>query len=411
MTSTHGATRPVVLIAGDGPVPTGFARVIEGIFTRLTDELDIRQLGISHSGDPHHLPWPIYPAGKMGSDVWGVHRIATLTEQVRPDVIFLLNDTWVVSKWLAELKAIENGPPIIAYLPIDAGPVDRRLITNFDRLDQVFVYTGFAKTLLERAFQQHRDLQPEFSAPPVGVMPHGINPRIFHPIDMPHHEMARAKIFPHNPEFRDAFIVLNANRNQPRKRIDLTIMGFALFARDKPAGVKLFLHMGARDQGWDIPELVKRYGIEDRVLMSTAAAQMPFVSEAHLNLVYNACDVGVNTSEAEGWGLVSHEHAATKAAQIVPNHSSCAEIWGDAAIKLDPVFTGIEAATSTETHLIAPQDLARVLNHCYADSNYLEDMARKAFDRATQPRLQWRSIALQWRDIIYASLAHRGFGA
>jgi len=27
-----------------------------------------------------------------------------------------------------------------------------------------------------------------------------------------------------------------------------------------------------------------------------------------LNIVYNACDIGINTSVREGWGLVSFEH-------------------------------------------------------------------------------------------------------
>lgn len=405
---TGGMKRPVVLVAGDGPVPTGFSRVIEGIFGRLVDDLDIHHLGIGHSGDPHHLPWPVYPAGVKGADLWGAHRIAHLARWLQPDLVFLLNDIWVVSKWIEQLETVEDRPPLIAYIPIDAGPVDARLVANYDRLDQIFVYNDYARKLLENAFEEHRSVEPAFSPPHIDVMPHGVDADIFHPIDASHRAVARARIFPDNPELRDAFIVLNANRNQPRKRIDLTILGFALFARDKPPNVKLFLHMGARDLGWDVPELVKRYGIDDRVLMSTAEAYMPGVSAAHLNLVYNASDVGVNTSEAEGWGLVNHEHAAAKAAQIVPNHTAFSDVWGDAAIKLDPVFTGIEAATSTKTSLIAPRDLANALERCYADPDFLDEMALKAFDWATQPRLQWNSIAAQWRNIIQTSICkHR----
>ena len=46
---------------------------------------------------------------------------------------------------------------------------------------------------------------------------------------------ARRRLWPDEPDWHDAFIVLNANRPMPRKRIDLTIQGFAQFARDKPA--------------------------------------------------------------------------------------------------------------------------------------------------------------------------------
>jgi hypothetical protein len=55
----------------------------------------------------------------------------------------------------------------------------------------------------------------------------------------------------------DTFIVFNGNRNQPRKRIDLTIKGFIEFAKDKP-DARLWLNMGSKDMGWEIIPLFKR---------------------------------------------------------------------------------------------------------------------------------------------------------
>jgi hypothetical protein len=49
----------------------------------------------------------------------------------------------------------------------------------------------------------------------------------------------------------------NGNRNQPRKRIDLTVKGFIEFAKDKP-DARLWLNMGAKDMGWEIIPLFKR---------------------------------------------------------------------------------------------------------------------------------------------------------
>ena len=111
----------------------------------------------------------------------------------------------------------------------------------------------------------------------------------------------------------EAFIVLNANRNMPRKRIDITMQGFAQFAKDKPANVKLYLHMAAEDSGWNVLILAKRYGIYDRLIMTQADNSRPQFSDEQLNLLYNACDVGITTTTGEGWGMVSFEHAATRA--------------------------------------------------------------------------------------------------
>ena len=87
--------------------------------------------------------------------------------------------------------------------------------------------------------------------------------------------------------------------------------------------------MGVEDCGWNIVLLAKRHGIEDRLILTAHMPFLPVVSNRVLNCIYNACDVGINTSIGEGWGLVSFEHAATGAGQIVPRHSACEELWRD----------------------------------------------------------------------------------
>ena len=61
-------------------------------------------------------------------------------------------------------------------------------------------------------------------------------------------------------------------------------------------------------------------GLEERLHLNPLAGGI--VDDRELNLLYNACDVGITTSMGEGWGLVSFEHGAAGAAQIVPDHSA-----------------------------------------------------------------------------------------
>jgi parallel beta-helix repeat protein len=156
----------------------------------------------------------------------------------------------------------------------------------------------------------------------------------------------------------DAFIVLNANRNMPRKRIDLTMQGFALFAKDKPANVKLYLHMATEDTGWNVLILAKRYEIFDRLIMTQADNTRPAFSDEQLNLLYNACDVGITTVTGEAWGMVSFEHAATRAAQIVPRHTSLADLWAGAAEFIDPVMKLTYPGNLTHAHIVTPEGVA-----------------------------------------------------
>ena len=85
--------------------------------------------------------------------------------------------------------------------------------------------------------------------------------------------------------------------------------------------------------------MARRLGIEDRLILTSTAPQLPSEPEDKLNLIYNVGDVGIITSIGEGWGLVSFESAATGAAQIVPRHTSCAELWEGHAEMMEPAFS------------------------------------------------------------------------
>ena len=59
------------------------------------------------------------------------------------------------------------------------------------------------------------------------------------------------------------------------------------------------------------------------------------VDDRALNLLYNACDVGIDTSMGEGGGG-QLRHGAAGPAQIVPAHSACAEVWNGRAEMIPP---------------------------------------------------------------------------
>jgi len=201
-------------------------------------------------------------------------------------------------------------------------------------------------------------------------------------------------------EHLEAFIVLNANRNMPRKRIDLTMQGFAQFARDKPANVKLYLHMATEDSGWNVLILARRYGIFDRLIMTQADNRRPQFSDEQLNLLYNACDVGITTTTGEGWGMVSFEHAATRAAQIVPRHTSLADLWKGAAEFIEPAFELTYPGNLTEAHLVTPQAVAAALQKLHDGEEYRQRLAEAAYLNATRPELCWSAISLRWKRLF-----------
>jgi D-inositol-3-phosphate glycosyltransferase len=193
---------------------------------------------------------------------------------------------------------------------------------------------------------------------------------------------------------------LNANRNQPRKRIDVTMKGFALFAAGKPNYVRLYLHMGLQDVGWNIVTLAERYGIIDRLILTSRSMAPPAVPDAQLNLIYNACEVGLNTSSSEGWGLVSFEHGATRAAQILPRHAALEELWNGQAEILEPTLCVTEPGSLTDSHLITPDEVAMKLDRLYRDPAYLDSLAALALVNARRPEYRWENIATRWGEVF-----------
>jgi D-inositol-3-phosphate glycosyltransferase len=304
---------------------------------------------------------------------------------------------------MEELKAVEGLPPLVLYCPVDGGPLDAETIAPFEGVARFVVYTEFGRRQVEAAVAARRR-EGTFDFPAVEVIPHGVDTETFHPLDGGR-QRARRLLFPEAPDVDERFIVLNANRNQPRKRIDTTIRGFALFARDKPLHVKLFLHMGVEDAGWNVIRLARRYGVEDRVLMSSLARIVQGVSTKQLNLVYNACDVGLNTSSAEGWGLPSFEHAATRAAQIVPRHSACEELWRDSALLLDPTLSVVNDKILTEAWLVSPESVAEALERLYRDRELLAELSELAYRNAKRPEYRWETISAQWDAVFREVLA------
>jgi glycosyltransferase involved in cell wall biosynthesis len=199
----------------------------------------------------------------------------------------------------------------------------------------------------------------------------------------------------------DGFIVLNAAKHDARKRLDLTIEGFARFAQNKPPDVKLYLHTGATFDGPDIRELARRAGIAERLISTDGWLEdHPAVNDDDLNLIYNATDVGINTSSGEGWGLISFEHAATGAPQLVPAHSACEELWTTVDTVLPIRSKGEHVGLGMLRKFVEPDDIAATLENLYSNKQFRLEQAQKAYDNATQAAYKWDRIAAQWDDLL-----------
>jgi glycosyltransferase involved in cell wall biosynthesis len=233
---------------------------------------------------------------------------------------------------------------------------------------------------------------------PIAVIPHGVTPGQFYPMEK---KEARRKL----GLDEDLFIVFNGNRNQFRKRIDITIKAFAEFAVGRPE-TRLYLHMGMKDQGWDVMGVfareMSRVGLDPngRIIMTTQTEGPPNVSVDMLNTIYNAVDVGVNTCKGEGWGLVNFEHAACGVAQVVPDHTSCKEIFEGYGELIRCDHVDVDTNYAREMPCPSSDHLVEILDQLYEVPEICDKIGQLCYQRVTDPQFSWDTVASQFGGIF-----------
>ena len=374
-----------ILWYGDAVSNTGFGRVTHSVLEHLCKKHEVVVFGINYSGDPHQYPYKIYPAAAQNpSDRFGIGRVQNVVEMERPDFIFCLNDIWIVNQVWERVHLLQRALKFkfIAYFPTDSEWYPATLLRYIKDFDFAITFT------IEQA---QRLMAHKISPKRLGVVPHGLDQGRFYEMDK---NECRDKLgIPH-----DKFVVFNGNRNQPRKNIDLTIKAFAEFAKGKD-DVILYLNMNEKDLGWDIKSLfsteMTRRDIDptQRLCMTPMINYLQAPPDEDLNVIYNAVDVGINTSSGEGWGLVPFEHAMCRKAQVVPNHTSNKDIWKNSGLLIDVAAWFIDKDLGVERGMVDPVHAAELLTKLYDDRDYMSEVADKCFECANNPMYKWDKIA------------------
>lgn len=378
--------RKRLLVSADGGCFSGFSRVSHSIIENLPDnDYEVHHLAVNYRGDPFETkPWhKLYPAS-LGGDLIGLNRINDLIKFVKPDVIFMINDLWLLNEFLSIISP-EDRRKTVCYFPVDALNSNPEWVKYLPEVYRAVAYTNFGKNEVNKLLPDLR----------IDIIPHGVDTEKFYP------SFKKEAISVLNGLHEDDFIVLSVQRNQPRKRLDLTIKAFAEFAKNKPENVKLYIHAGIVDQGWNLIDLSRRYGIEERlVLTSTELSPITGVSDSRLNAIYNSSEIGLNTSQGEGWSLGNMEMAATGKPQIVPNSSACAEIYKDIGL-LIPILDSYDyPQTLTTGQIINTHEAAKLLNILYYDKSLREKLGKASLEFTHRPEFSWQNISSKWNALF-----------
>jgi glycosyltransferase involved in cell wall biosynthesis len=375
-------------------VDTGFGVVSKNILAGLHAKgHDISVLAINFYGDPYDTakyPYRIWPVDKGSIDnLYAYQKLWWIEEQVKPDLIFFLNDPWVIQKYLSFRPDTERSQyqKVIAYYPTDAGPMKPEWVELLNGLDAQICYSNFAERVL---IASNNNKRPDN----LHQIYHGVDTTTWKPINQ---SLARQELgIP-----TDAFVVGMVARNQYRKRFDILVRAFAKFAEDKP-DAKLYLHTSMMDVGYDIADLIKQFDLEGKLILTEGVTPSKGVPDHVLNLIYNSFDVNCLISLGDGFGLPVAESMATGCPQLVSDHSCLQEL-----VEGHGGLTAKTAAWLLNTNGINTwggvtdeQDIVDKLNILYSSQELRIQLSQQAYDFITQEKFRWSTAVDKFDQII-----------
>jgi glycosyltransferase involved in cell wall biosynthesis len=332
------ATKTRVMLCGTYPIgqSNGYSRVVYYIskYLGLKEDIQLTIYGFQNfkqtTSQRNDIPSNVILHDALATENprrngFGDKEIADYLKEHPQDIVIIFNDMVVTSsltKDIVEKMSLEERKrfKLISYMD-QVYPHQRPEFIQLlnDYFDGVITFTPYWREIVKKLGLRH-DM-------PTYFFPHGFDSTLYFPIPK-----KIARLYYDLPQ--EAFIILNLNRNQPRKRWDHTLMAFVdvierhlQLSKSSTKKIKpIRLMVATAFNGfWDLLEVfeaeLKRRNIPleiGREYLATVGKPQQ-LSDRDINIMYNACDVGLNTCEGEGFGLCQFEHLAVGCPQIVGN--------------------------------------------------------------------------------------------
>jgi glycosyltransferase involved in cell wall biosynthesis len=292
--------------------------------------------------------------------------IAAAIRRCSPDILFTIGDPWMFAgvPGMPERKNLTW----LAYFPLDGYPLPEAWIKWIGAIDVPVCFSRFSQQLIAR-----------FAGITPALIYHGVDTKSFCPQDK-NEAKQLANVQGH-------FVVGTVARNQQRKNLPALLKAFAKFAAGKP-DVLLYLHTQIRGE-WDMQALSRQLGIEDKTRVTADLGTDRGVPDWMLATVYNAMDVFVLPTMAEGFGLPIMEAQACGVPALVTDFSACPELVPDPIQRLKVKDT-LVMHRNFEQAIVDVDDIAAKLDHFYRNRDELTALGQRCHEFAQQ--FEW-SIA------------------
>lgn len=380
-----------LLWIGDAACGSGFGQASSAILRELRHSFDVHVLAINYDGDPHpdQQLYPIYRAAS-GGDSFGLRRLTSddIGRKVNPDLVVVQTNPWNIPLYREKIPA---KTPMIGVIAVEGKCV---IGTDLNQLSKGIFWTEFGRA----------EAVAGGMTVPSAVIPLGVDLERFKPGDK-----RAAREFLQLPDScLDAFIVGNINRNQHRKRLDLTILYFSEWLKQRPdANAYLYLH-AVTGSGTQVrcDELAAYCGLTSRdrkglgrFIYASPRDVFRGAPEEFVVASHQAMDVHFNTTLGEGWGLTPMEAMACGVPVIAGDYAALGEWARDGAILTDIISEGV--MPDVHTLIGGVPDKAQMIDNL--DQLYLDAEERVFWGEqgrrvVSQPQYRWENIARRYAE-------------
>lgn len=185
---------------------------------------------------------------------YGEPQIAKIVEEVKPDVVFAIQDSW--GALFVTDKAFFNKIPTVCCITFDSEPLLPDTVEKANKIKHYWCWSDFAQNAFAKLGHNHIKTQYPLT-----------NTDAFYPLS----HLDKAKIRQKHGIAQDDLVFGFVFRNQLRKLVGTLIYGYADFIHQNPEMTKkskllLHTHFG---EGWDIMRFVKEKGIPEENILCT----------------------------------------------------------------------------------------------------------------------------------------------
>jgi glycosyltransferase involved in cell wall biosynthesis len=330
---------------------------------------------------------------------FGFNKIYDYLEMVNPDVVMIYNDPLIIHRFIDAMKYKKGETSYKLWLYVDqvyqgiAPPLIETMNKNADR---IYLFSEQWKSVYETYG----------SFPTLGVIGHAVDKTLFSRIP----KSARYVVRRNMGLDDNSVLFVNTNRNTQRKRHDLAVMAFVKLLAQDPTKPYYFLVATGLDsqQGayYDIGRIfqteLKRHNLDTdeslaKRMMLVDTSKKP-LNDSAINEVYNAGDIGINTSDGEGFGLCQIEHLYAGAPQIVTDVGTYRDFMDDSVCEFVPPGQRTYFSGTMPLGLFSPEFSTDDI--CKAMSNMIDRLSAANDAAANYKFKTWDEVCENWIEDV-----------